>query len=80
MNGTITETEAPVPVTRLETQRYHTSLVENHDFVPPADFVIPGNLEQVPINPVGPTEIPVKTTLDYTKEDVEVSYTLVYLP
>jgi hypothetical protein len=78
MDTTITETAVPTSVTRLEAQRYHTSLVENPDFVPPADFEVPANLEQVLINPVGPTEIPVKTTLDYSKDDVEVSATEAY--
>ena len=72
MTQTVTETAAPAGVARLDAQRYRTSLIENPDFVPPAHFEVPANLEQVPINPVGPTEIPVKTTLDYSKDDVEV--------
>ncbi|KAH8172501.1 lamB/YcsF family protein [Sarocladium implicatum] len=74
MTQTVTETAAPAGVARLDAQRYRTSLIENPDFVPPAHFEVPANLEQVPINPVGPTEIPVKTTLDYSKDDVEYKY------
>lgn len=46
----------------------HTSCIPNPDFIPPEDFVFPPTLQEVPINPKGPTEIPVKTHCDYTKD------------
>lgn len=56
----------------LSGARYHTAAIENPDFVPPSDFQFPDNLQPVPINPKGPTEVPVKTYLDYSKPENEV--------
>lgn len=56
--------------TTLSLPRYHTSLVENFGYVPPEDFTFPDALKEVPINPKGPTEVPLKTAKEYTLENV----------
>ena len=68
---TIAQTEATVPV---QAARYHTSAVPNPDFEPPKDFKFPDGLREVPINPKGPTEVPMKTLLDYDKVEVRKQY------
>ncbi|KAI9710160.1 MAG: hypothetical protein M1820_002962 [Bogoriella megaspora] len=49
--------------------KVYTSYIPNADFVPPKDFVFLSSLQEVPINPKGPTEIPEKTKRDYAKEE-----------
>ena len=63
----------------------HSSCVANPDFVAPEDFAFLPNLQEVPINLKGPTEIPYKTRCNYTKEDYEYKdflpyYTLISEP
>ncbi|ETN44609.1 uncharacterized protein HMPREF1541_10279 [Cyphellophora europaea CBS 101466] len=70
----LTETTTDSVKTTLSGARYHTCVVENHDFVPPKDFEFPGNLVPVQINPKGPTEVPVKTFVDYSKPENEYRY------
>ena len=43
-----------------------TSFTPNANFLPPEDFAFLPTLQRVPINPKGPTEIPLKTQLEYT--------------
>lgn len=38
--------------------------------MPPKDFKFPDALKEVPINPKGPTEVPLKTAREYTPENV----------
>jgi hypothetical protein len=67
-----TQTSTDTLKTTLSGAKYNTAVVENHEFVPPKDFVLPDNLVSVPINPKGPTEVPVKTYFDYSKPENEV--------
>ncbi|KAH7025654.1 uncharacterized protein B0I36DRAFT_375758 [Microdochium trichocladiopsis] len=67
---TVSTTSTGTEPATIRMPRYHTSLVENRAFVPPKDFEFPAGLKQVPINPQGPTEVPVQTALDYSKDDI----------
>ncbi|KIW01858.1 uncharacterized protein PV09_06707 [Verruconis gallopava] len=70
MSTTITAATQPsVASVPLAAAKIYTSCVPNLDFVPPPDFKIPESLQQVPINPRGPTEIPLKTQHDYSTQD-----------
>ena len=69
---------APAPSVTLKTPRFRTSRVANPDFVPPANFKFPLCLAEVPINPMGPTQIPYKLNIDYDKIDYKYKHLLPY--
>lgn len=46
--------------------KWFTGTIPNEDYVPPKDFVFPGNSTPVELNSKGQTEIPQKLTADYT--------------
>jgi sulfonate dioxygenase len=77
MSTTITGTQSSPTVT-VTAGKIFTSCVPNPDFVPPQGFKFPSSLQEVPINPKGPTEIPLKTQHDYTKEDYKYKDFLPY--
>lgn len=52
---------------------YKTWLVPNDEFIPPKDVQIPPSLAEVPINPKGPTEIPLKVSQSNNLSNVSVS-------
>jgi sulfonate dioxygenase len=63
------------PTTNL---KIHSSCVPNPDFVPPDDFKFLSTLQEVPIKPKEPTEIPIKALGDYTKEEYKYKDFLPY--
>jgi sulfonate dioxygenase len=74
VSTTASTTMAPV----IAVNRVHTSHVPNPDFIPPADYKLPENFQQVTINPKGPTQVPLKTARDYSKEEYKYSDFLPY--
>ncbi len=70
MSQNITSAEQPASNTTLIVDpKIHTSFTPNTDFVPPEDFAFLPTLQEVLINPKGPTKIPLKTQHDYTNDD-----------
>ena len=57
----------------------HTSFTPNTDFVPLEEFAFLPTLQEVPVNPKGPTEIPMKTQHNYTKDDYKYKDFLPYV-
>ncbi len=46
--------------------KWFTGTIPNDEYIPPKDFVFPGNIAEVKLNPKGQTELPQKLTADYT--------------
>lgn len=59
--------------------KVHTSYVSNLEFTPSENFSFLPTLQEVPINPKGPTEIPLKTRRDYTKDEYRYKNFLPYV-
>ncbi|KAK9233718.1 hypothetical protein V1525DRAFT_415617 [Lipomyces kononenkoae] len=78
MAQTTTTTETTVAHLALQPTKYRTSHVPNHDFVPPKDFKFTANMVEVPLNPLGSTEIPRATFGNYGKENYKYHEYLPY--
>ena len=80
MSQNTTGAEQPALNTTLDVKsKIHTSFTPNETFVPPEDFAFLLTLQEVPINPKGPTEIPMKTKHDYAKDDYKYKDFLLYV-
>ena len=80
MSQSLTSAENPASNTTLTmNSKIHSSYIPNADFVPPKDFAFLPTLQEVPIKPKGPTEIPLQTQTDYTKEDYKYKDFLPYV-
>ena len=80
MSPNISSAEQPTLDNTLDVNSMiHTSFTPNADFVPPEDFAFLPTLQEVPISPKGPTEIPMKTQHDYTKDDYKYKAFLPYV-
>ena len=80
MSQNISSAEQPTLNTTLDvSSKIHTSFKPNTNFVPPANFAFLPTLQEVLINPKGPTEIPLKTQYDYTNDDYKYKDFLPYV-
>ncbi len=80
MSQNISSAEQPTLNTTLDVNlKIHTSFKLNVNFVPPEDFAFLPILQEVLINPKGPTEIPLKTQHDYTNDDYKYKDFLLYV-
>ena len=80
MSPNISSAEQPALNTTLGVNStIHTSFTPNTDFVPLEEFAFLPTLQEVPVNPKGPTEIPMKTQHNYTKDDYKYKDFLPYV-
>ena len=80
MSQDISSAEQPTSNTTLEVNsKIHTSFKPNANFVPPEDLAFLPTLQDVLINPKGPTKIPLKTQHDYTDDDYKYTDLLPYV-
>ncbi|KAL2851000.1 hypothetical protein BJY01DRAFT_233064 [Aspergillus pseudoustus] len=71
----MTETQT---LTNDSAPKWWSCTAPNLDYVPPKDFKLPPTLVPVTLNPRGTTEVPQKTTKDYTKVEYKWKHFLPY--